>query len=144
MELFIYKGGCGICVSRCFGYTTVHIVKTVSTNSFLLFKISFHCFADLLAPTLQGRKSKLESRKLRAMSMRVDPTYQRLEDLGGILHDNLSWANETSPIYDKVAASGVQNFIEVTYESLSTDESEAKTEAAPAALGESNPNLNPT
>ena len=71
--------------------------------------------------------------------MRVDPTYQRLEDLEGILHDNLrasSWADETNPIYDKVAASEVQNFIEdseVTYESLSTDESEAKTEAAPTA-----------
>ena len=116
-------------------------MKTVSTNSFLLFKISFHCFTNLLAPTLQGRKSKLESRKLRAMSMRVDPTYQRLEDLGGILHDNLrasSWANETNPIYDRVAASEVQNFIEITYESLCTDESEAKTEAAPTALGEIN------
>ena len=76
--------------------------------------------------------------------MRVDPTYQRLEDLEGILHDNLrasSWADETNPIYDRVAASEVQNFIEdseVTYESLSTDESEAKTEGASTALGDSN------
>ena len=78
--------------------------------------------------------------------MRVDPTYQRLEDLEGILHDNLrtsSWADETNPIYvyHRVAASEVQNFIEdskVTYKSLSTDESEAKTEAAPTALGDSN------
>jgi len=75
--------------------------------------------------------------------MRVDPTYQRLEDLEGILHDNLrasSWADETNPIYDRVAASEVQNFIEdseVTYESISTDENEAKTEAASTALGDS-------
>ena len=66
------------------------------------------------------------------MSMRVDPTYQRLEDLEGILHDNLrasGWADETNPIYDRVAASEVQNFIEdseVTYESLSTDEMRQK------------------
>ena len=74
--------------------------------------------------------------------MRVDPTYQKLEDLEGILHDNLrasSWADQTNPIYDRVAASEVQNFIEdseVTYESLSTIESEAKTEAASTALGD--------
>ena len=72
--------------------------------------------------------------------MRVDPTYRKLEDLEGILHDNLrasSWADETNPIYDRVAASEVQNFIEdseVTYESLSTVQSEAKTEAASTAL----------
>ena len=88
------------------------IVKMVSTNSILSYKISC-CFAELLTPTLQGRKSKLVSRKLRAMSMKVNPTYQRLEDLEGILHDNLcasSWADETNPIYNKVAASEVQNY----------------------------------
>ena len=74
--------------------------------------------------------------------MRVDPTYQRLEDLEGILHDNLrasSWADETNPIYDRVAASEVQNFIEdseVTYESLSAIDSEAKTEEASTAVGD--------
>lgn len=74
--------------------------------------------------------------------MRVDPTYQKLEDLEGILHDNLrasSWADEMNPIYDRVAASEVQNFIEdseVTYESLSTVEGDAKTEAASTALGD--------
>ena len=76
--------------------------------------------------------------------MRVDPTYQRLEDLEGILHDNLrasSWADQTNPIYDRVAASEVQNFIEdseVTYESLSTLETEAKTEATSTAMGDKN------
>ena len=55
------------------------------------------------------------SSKLRAMSMRVDPTYQRLYDLDCILHDNLglsSCTNEKYPIYDRVAALEVQNFIE--------------------------------
>lgn len=76
--------------------------------------------------------------------MRVDPTYQRLEDLEGILHDNLrasSWADQTNPIYDRVAASEVQNFIEdseVTYESLSTLQTEVKTEATSTALGDKN------
>ena len=97
----------------------------------LSLKIIFTYFAELLVPTLRGRKSKLTSRKLRAMSMKVAPTYQRLEDLEGILHDNLrasSWADEVNPIYDRVAASEVQNFIEnseVTYESLNTVETEA-------------------
>ena len=74
--------------------------------------------------------------------MRVDPTYQKLEDLEGILHDNLrasSWADQTNPIYDRVAASEVQNFIEdseVTYESLSTLATDVKTEATPTALGD--------
>lgn len=82
--------------------------------------------------------------------MRVDPTYQRIEDLEGILHDNLrasSWADETNPIYDRVAASEVENIIEdseVTYESLNTDETEAKSDNASTDNGvkESNKNIN--
>jgi len=80
--------------------------------------------SEILAPPTNRRLSKLASRKNRAFSMRVTPTYQRLEDLEGILEDNLrasSWANEVNPIYDRVAASEVENFIEnseVTYESL--------------------------
>jgi len=89
----------------------------------VLFSI-YLCLSEILAPPTNRRLNKLASRKNRALSMRVTPTYQRLEDLEEILEDNLqasSWANEVNPIYDRVAASEVENFIEnseVTYESL--------------------------
>ena len=89
------------------------------------------------------REGRTNDRKLQAMNMRVELTCQRPEDLEGIVHGNLhasSWADETNPlaIWQSIAVLEVQHFIQdskVTYESLSTDESEAKTEATLTSMG---------
>ena len=99
-------------------------MKMVSIKPILCQYCIYSHLIEILAPPTNRRLSKLAARKNRALSMRVTPTYKRLEDLEDILEDNLrasSWANEVNPIYDRVAASEVENFIEnseVTYESL--------------------------